>query len=155
MKIATLENQWIIVLMIAGLGLAAKATAHDQPGSLGVEGDATDYYQVTCSTAAGEVSDHLEVQVYDATVEQGGGKISAVVQKDLIAGAAADPYRADEFQNHDKSPGPPAFIGGGNGVYNVMVHKLKDGPKTYQLKYHCKSSTDLHTGTALITVQDQ
>ncbi|ADJ28043.1 hypothetical protein [Nitrosococcus watsonii] len=155
MKITALRNKWIVMLMIAGLGLSVKAVAHDQIGTLGVEGNATDYYLVTCSSDAGGVTDYLEVQIYDATVEQGGGKMSAVILREPVASTASDPYRADEFQNHDKNPGPPAFVGGGDGVYKVMVHKLKDGPKNYLLSYHCKSSVGLHTGTSILILQDQ
>lgn len=155
MKNATLRNKRAIVFMMAAFGFTAKAVAHDQIGALGNEASATDHFLIICSTDAGGESDLLEVSVFDATEGQGGGKVSAVVQRESVARTASDPFRVDENFNHDKNFGPLTAISAGNGAYNVMVHKLKEGPKNYVLQYHCKTNGGLHTGTALTILQDQ
>lgn len=165
MKNATLKIKPIIVFMMAMLGLtvAANAVAHDQIGSLGEDASATDYYMVTCSTDAGGESDRLEVRLLDATITPGGGKISAVIQRENVAATASDPVRVTRGEGcagfndvkQDKNPGPLSSVALGNGVYYIMVHKQKPGPKNYLLQYHCKSAEGIHTGTAIVTIQDQ
>lgn len=163
MRNATLKNKLVIVFMMAAFGLTVDAIAHDQIGALGQDSSATDYYLVTCSTDAGGVTGQLDVQIYDPTTTQGGGKISAVVKHGNVVGTASDPRRV-QWQNGnvctginkpDTEAGPPIFVHGGNGTYDVMVHKQKEGPKNYLLTYHCLSTEGTHTGTALITIQDQ
>lgn len=155
MKNATLKNKWVIASMVAALGYSVNGAAHDQVGALGNEASATDHYLIICSTEAGEASDVLEVRVFDATEAQGGGKISAVVQRESVVRTASDPFRVDKDFNHDKNFGPLTSVSGGNGAYNVMVHKLKTSPKSYLLEYHCKTNSGIHTGTSLTVLQDQ
>jgi hypothetical protein len=146
---ATLKSKWGIIIMMAALGFTTNAVAHDQIGALGEDGSATDYYLVTCSTDAGGVTGQLETFIYDPTTTQGGGKISVVSQFGNAATTASDPVRTDT------NPGPPAYLPGTDGTYNLFVHKLKAGPKNYLLSYQCLTSEGVHTGTALITIQDQ
>jgi hypothetical protein len=149
MNNATLKSKRVIVFIMAAFGFTTNAVAHDQIGALGEDGSATDYYLVTCSTDAGGVTGQLETYIYDPTTTQGGGKISVVSQFGNAATTASDPVRTDT------NPGPPAYLPGTDGTYNLFVHKLKAGPKNYLLSYHCLSSEGAHTGTALITIQDQ
>jgi hypothetical protein len=163
MRNATLKNKLVIVFMMAAFGLTVEAMAHDQIGTLGDAEDATDYYLVTCSTDAGGVTGQLEVQVFDPTVTIGGGKISAVVKHENIVSTASDPQRVQwqdgnvctGISEPDTEYGPPTFVHGGNGTYDVMVHKQKQGPKNYVLQYHCLTDAGIHTGTSLIILQDQ
>jgi hypothetical protein len=165
MRNATLKNKLVIVFMMAvfGLTVSIAALAHDQIGALGEPADATDYYLVTCSTDAGGVTGKLEVLLFDPTRTQGGGKMSAVVKHGNIVRTASDPQRV-QWQNGnvctgisepDTEYGPPVSVHGGNGTYDVMVHKQKQGPKNYVLQYHCKTNTGIHTGSSLIVIQDQ
>ncbi|BAW80170.1 hypothetical conserved protein [Candidatus Nitrosoglobus terrae] len=148
-----MRNKQIIVFIIAALKFNANAVAHDQVGSLGEDASATDYYLVMCSTSPGGETGLLRTQILDATTTAGGGKISVVSQFQnetmIKAATASDPNRLDD------QPGPAAILPGANGAFNVFVHKLKEGPKNYQLTYHCMTSEGSHTGTSLTTIQDQ
>lgn len=165
MKSVTLKIKSIILFIMATFGFTANAVAHDQIGTLLDPASATDYYLVTCSTGGGGESDRLEVRIKDLTTAVGGGKLSAVVQNDVVGvvATASDPVRVARGEGcegwsnvtQDTEFGEPVSISAGNGAYTVMVHKQKAGPKTYSLEYHCKSSTGLHTGTALLVLQDQ
>ena len=131
------------------VSFGAVCSAHELSDSLDSSYTSTDVYYVTCSTDSGGVSDYLEFSVLDATQNPGGGKISTMVWAGGIAVQTGDPVRA----NADFSP--VAAVHAGNGLYQVFVHKLKEGPKVYSLQYHCKSATGAHTGTSKITIQDQ
>lgn len=165
MKSVTLKIESIILFIMASFGFAANAVAHEQVGSLLDPASATDYYLVTCSTDGGGASDHLEVRIKDLTTAVGGGKLSAVVQNDVagVVATASDPVRVARGEGcegwnnvtQDTEFGEPASVSAGNGAYTIMVHKQKAGLKSYFLEYHCKSSTGLHTGTALLVLQDQ
>ena len=125
------------------------AGAHDQVGTLLNEASATDLYQITCSTDSGGSSDLLEIQIIDPTTTQGGGKISAVLKKNNVVRTTADAIRADANFS------PEISLSAGNTTYDVMVHKLKTGFKNYQLSYHCKNNNGNHTGTSLVTLQNE
>lgn len=163
MKSVTLKIESIILFIMATFGFTANAVAHDQVGSLGLSADATDYYLVTCSTDGGGESDRLEVQIKDLTTTTGGGKLSAVVQREDVVTTASDPQRVNRGEGcagwddvtKDTDFGNLVQLSKGNGVYYIMVHKQKPGLKSYLLQYHCKSSTGLHTGTSLLVIQDQ
>jgi hypothetical protein len=43
----------------------------------------------------------------------------------------------------------------GDGVYQVLVDKSSAGTETYTLEFHCESSTDIHTGTEDVQLQNQ
>jgi len=125
------------------------AGAHDQVGSLLDAASATDLYLITCSTDSGGVSDLLEIELIDPTTTAGGGKISAVIQKDTTVRTTSDAVRADTNFS------PAVSISRGNTSYYVTVHKLKTGLKSYTLSYHCKNNNGSHTGTSLVTLQNE
>lgn len=175
MRKVTLKNKLVIASMMAALGFTTEAIAHNQAGALGEAADATDYYMVTCSTDAGGVTDKLQVSILDPTTTQGGGKESVVVKQGTVVTTASDPVRVHWVDANgnpisigdiyhgvegahpipDTEYGPETYLLGGNGVYDVMVHKLKESPKNYVLQYHCLTANDLHTGTSIILLQDQ
>lgn len=148
MNFSTLKN--ILVLTSVTLAGASNiAEAHDQIGTLLDAASATDLYQITCSTDSGGSSDYLEIQVIDPTTTPGGGKISAVLQKGTTVRTTSDAVRADAGFS------PAVSLSAGNTSYFVMVHKLKTGLKNYQLTYHCKNNDGSHTGTSLVTLQNE
>lgn len=124
MKKSISEIVFLAHFSLASLGFAGMVSAHDQAGALGMDGSAVDVYQVTCSTDSGGVSDHLEVQVFDPTTTPGGGKISAVVRRNSVVLNSSDSVRADTERS------PVLSMSGGDGNYDVMVHKLKTGLKS-------------------------
>ncbi|CAH9017696.1 hypothetical protein [Candidatus Nitrosacidococcus sp. I8] len=144
---------WNGIIGLFILGTSIQATAHNQIGSLGDPADATDYYMVQCSTDEGGTTGQLYLQIFDGTTTQGGGKVSVVGEFPAgnIATTASDPDRFSPM------PGGPSSLlkPGTDGTYNMFVHKLKEGVKQYNVTYHCQSSEGAHTGTSILTIQDQ
>lgn len=130
-------------------GYCSLVSSHELSGSLGDPFYSTDVYNVQCSTDSGGVSDFLETSITDITKTSGGGKVSAVIQAGGVVTQTSDPIRDDGISSPEQS------VHAGNGIYEIFVHKLKAGAKVYTLDYHCKSSTGAHTGTSVITVQNQ
>ena len=129
------------------LGFAGMASAHDvlnQP--IGATVGATDYFQVTCSTAGTVATALLEVQVNDDTA--GASILSLRVQKGLIAGNTTDPTGANGVYS------PLVSVAGGNGIYNVTVGKTTAAARQYDILYHCKNGAT-HTTTSISQKQNQ
>ncbi|CAB1275100.1 hypothetical protein [Candidatus Nitrosacidococcus tergens] len=142
---------WNIVVVLLTLGLTTQVAAHNQIGSLGDPVGATDYYLVQCSTDEGGTTGRLYLQIFDGTTTQGGGKLTVTGQFQQVAISASAPVRGAPM------PGGPASLlqPGTDGTYTMFVTKLKEGVKQYNVTYHCQSSEGVHTGTSIITVQDQ
>ena len=129
------------------LGYAGMASAHDllnQP--IGATVGATDYFQVTCSSAGTTPTLVLEVQVNDDTA--GASILSLQVQKGLIARNTTDPAGANGVFS------PLVSVAGGNGVYNVIVNKTTAAARQYDFLYHCKNG-GTHTTTSISQKQNQ
>lgn len=183
MRKVTLKNKLLIASMMAALGFTTEAMAHNEAGSLGEAADATDFYQVRCTTDSGGTTGKLWISILDPTPTQGGGKESVVgqvvdqskVTQGGFIQTASDPVRVHWVDANgnlisigdiykgvegahpipDTEYGPETYLWGGNGAYTLAVHKLKAGTKNYVLQYHCLTANDLHTGTTIILLQDQ
>ncbi|MGH8474703.1 MAG: hypothetical protein ACRERV_03645 [Methylococcales bacterium] len=150
MKKYSLKKYLLVCLTLFSGVYSAGLSCHDLFGkTLGQPFYATDVYHVTCTTDSGGASDYLETSIIDTTQTTGGGKISAVTKGGGVVEQTGDPGR------NDGNYSPPLLVHGGNGLYEVFVHKLNKGPKIYSLQYHCKSSGGAHTGTEIITIQNQ
>jgi hypothetical protein len=146
-----------LLVLVAAAGWAGAARAHDQNGSLGSSGSATDFYQVTCAIDedGGLVPARLFLQLRDNTsVPETAALVAVQAQKGALAANATDPSGADAL------PGPGTAVYGGAGVYDVLIYKTGSGTETYSLTYHCETAPDAvgqtdHTPTSITTRQNQ
>lgn len=132
--------------------LAGAASAHTQSGSLGNGAASTDYYQVICSDDGTGPPASLSVQILD-----GAPAAAPLVSVQVRSGEAL----ANTTDPNDGDGTASAVIhvnGGAEVVYEVLVDKSGVGVENYVLTYHCltgPNGTGLHTGTDLITRQNQ
>jgi hypothetical protein len=134
------------------LGYAGIASAHDvtnQP--IGATLSATDYFQVSCFDDGTGNAVRLDIQVNDDTA--GASILSLQVKKGLLAKNTTDATGANGAYSPLVSLQPP--VGQGNGVYDVLVDKTTAAARQYDIKYHCMTSDNLHTGTSISQKQNQ
>lgn len=131
------------------LGLWGTATlAHTFVLPLGEAAGATDYYGLICSSDGGADTDHIYLDVRTET--PGGPLVSIVVRKGAVAMSTTDPVSGDV----NGSPG--INVPGGNGVYDIFVHKSGAGAVVYTATVHCLDKTGtIHTGTDGVVYQKQ
>lgn len=140
-----------VASVVAVLVYAITAVAHTQSGSLGTAAAATDYYQVSCTDDGGGPPASLVAQVQ--SLSPSGSPVPAVVvHRRNIAASSTDPVGGDSGAS------PLVAVNADDGVYNVFVIKSAAGTVNYTLTYHCMTGpngTGLHTGTTLVTQQNE
>lgn len=126
------------------IGGAAWAHTYDVP--MGEAPGLTHYAGFICSNDAGFDSDHLVAQIRNNT--PGAPAVSVVVVKDSRAATTTDTVSGDAQAS------PAIQVRGGNGVYQVLVHKSGSGALNYTLTVHCmEASGQIHTGTDVMVYQ--
>ncbi len=139
-----------VLLAVLHVGIAS---AHTQVGALGKAAAASDIYQITCPEEVAGVPPRLDVQIRDLKPKK-PPRLTVSVEKDLASVSSTDP------RDGDKGFSPLVSLDGGAGNYHVMVSKTAANDKKrafkeiYTLQYHCMSGA-LHTGTELVTLQNQ
>jgi hypothetical protein len=132
--------------------LAGPAAAHTQSGSLGAEASATDLFQVVCSNDGTGAPGSLSVQILD-DVPAAAPKVGVQVRGGLLLATSTDAV------DGDTTPSPLIHVDVTTTlVFDVLVDKTGAGSENYVLTYHCvtgPNGTGLHTGTALVTRQNQ
>jgi hypothetical protein len=150
-------RSWLAASMLAAAGHAGIASAHTQTGVLGKRADASDIYEITCIDDGNGTPARLEVQIEDL-VPIKAPLVNVQVQKNSESVTATDP------KDGDNRPGPLVGNTGGAGAYTVTVSKLPKPRKPdktrrkkelYRLTYHCVTSSNQHTGTDIVTTQNQ
>lgn len=148
MRIGSLKSVFVVASFVVAVEHSGIASAHSQSGALGSMARATDQYQVTCSTDGGGATRRLALRVRDnAPVRT--PVVSAQVRKGALATNTTD------AKDGNAAYSPRVYLNGGNGVYYVMVNKTRKGVEKYTLEYHCQTKSGGHTGTAIITLQNQ
>lgn len=135
-------------LLAAVAGYSAITSAHSVSGSLGAAAGATDFYQVTCSDDGNGTPFYLVTSIL-ATSSAATPHVSVQDRKDNVATNSTDPT------NGDTSYSPEVHLNGDPGLYNVLIDKNGTGPQSYTLQFHCMTSGNVHTGTDIVTVQNQ
>ena len=129
-------------------GYASMVSAHDVSNqTIGVGAGKVDYFQVTCFNDGNGPAARLEIQEHVDTV--GGATLSLVVLKGSVAKNTTDPVSGDNAYSPLKS------VYGGNGIYHVLVHKKNSYARQYDIRYHCITSGNTHTGTSIAHIQNQ
>ncbi len=147
MKIVSLKNACATASFLIAVGHTNITLAHTQVGALGSGAGATDLYTVTCSTDSGGATFRLSMRVSDDTA--GSGKVGVQTRRGNIATNSTDQTGGDGAYS------PIVYNNGGDGAYNVLVDKPRSGTNNYTLQFHCETSTGVHTGTSVVTNQNQ
>ena len=149
MNLVSLKNAFVAAAFLFAVGHTDMAPAHSLRGALGSRAQATDLYQITCfAEDGGPATDHLSIGVRDNKPVK-KPLVSVQVQKGSVATNRTDATDGNATFSRD------ATIHGGDGVYQVLVDKSSAGAETYTLEFHCESSTDVHTGTEDVQLQNQ
>ena len=136
----------------AWLAAASIASAHNQNGALGTAAGATDYYQVTCSDDGNGPAAYLAFEITDLAPKAApivSGQVAAIVGRVGVAANTTDAVDGNAASS------PTINVQGGNGVYYVTIDKTKAGAELYSFDYHCMTSSGVHTGTSIYTLQSQ
>jgi hypothetical protein len=141
-------------LLVAGSFLVAMgqmgiASAHNLGESFTTgRAAAVDFYQVTCFDDGGSgLPDHLIFGVKDLTANT--AKVSVLVQK----GTSCPPNCAKSItdtNDTDAEYSRLVRVKRGGGVYNMVVSHTAAGMDSYDVQYHCQTSTGVHTGTSIL-----
>jgi hypothetical protein len=135
----------ILLLFISGYASIVSADSITN-ASLGATGGAVDYYQISCASLNTLATGRLDIQVKDRTA--GASILSLNMQKGLHARKTTDATGGDTGFS------PFASIGGGNGIYHVMVSKTTGPARFYDINFHCMNGTT-HTVTSYSLKQNQ
>jgi hypothetical protein len=143
-------------LLVAGsflvaMGQVGVASAHNQGESFTTgRAAAVDFYQVTCFDDGSGLPDHLMFGVKDLTANT--AKVSVLVQKGTSCSPTCAKSITDTNDNDDEHSGLVQVKRGG-GVYNMFVSHTAAGTDSYDVQYHCETSTGVHTGTNISAQQ--
>ncbi|MDO9103471.1 MAG: hypothetical protein Q7U57_00780 [Methylovulum sp.] len=149
MKKISLKPVLAMVSLLAVLGQANVAVAHDQSGSLGNANSAIDQYQVHCFDDGSGANDHLEVAVKDLA-PKATPKVSLQVIRDDTATNTTDAV------DGDASYSPEVSVKGSADQYYLMtVDKTAAGAENYLIEYHCITGDNQHTGTDIFSLTNQ
>jgi hypothetical protein len=143
-------------LLVAGsflvaMGQAGAVSAHNQGGSFTTgRAAAVGFYRVTCFNDGSGPPDHLFFEVKDLTANT--AKVSVLVQR----GTSCSPRCAKSITDTDDTDdqySPSVRVKQGGGVYNMFVSHTAAGSDSYDVQYHCQTSTGVHTGTDISAKQ--
>ena len=128
-----------------GLLLQPPAWAGSLVGSLEVDAEATDFFEVTCSDAGNGAPASLVVSIED-TAPLAAPLMSEQIVKGNAATNTTDPVDGDAVESSD------VFVDGGAGTYDVFVDKTESGVESYVLRFACMTGaggTGVETGTTI------
>jgi len=145
---SNLKNLMMASTLSLIAGYASMVSAHDMSNqTIGAGAGKVDYFQVTCFNDGSGNAARLDIQEHVDTA--GPAILSLQVHKGLIAINTTDPVGGDPAYSPLKS------VYGGNGVYNVLVDKNSYDPRQYDIRFHCITSDNKHTGTSISRKQNQ
>ncbi len=155
MKMLFKKNVFITILNGLLLGYCGLSFAHNQSGSFttGLV-SAVDYYVVSCSDDGNGAPAYLEAQVKDMTANS--AKVNILVQKGTTGCStkACAQFSIDTIDS-DTGYSPLIKLSQASGSYNLYVSHTGSGTDSYDVSVHCKTATNLHTGTAVSAKQQQ
>lgn len=154
MKFKTMKGTLVAVFFGLMVSQAGSALAHNQGGSFTTGlAAAVDYYQVTCSDDGNGAPSYLEAQVKDMTANT--SKVNILIQK----GTSCTTNKCAQFSidttDSDTTYSPLVRVTQGAGVYNLFVQHTAAGTDSYDVLVHCKTATGVHTGTSVLSRQQQ
>lgn len=154
MRFSTLKNT--LAAVVCGLLASQTGTvlAHNQGGGFTTGlAAAVDFYQVTCSDDGNGAPSYLEAMVKDMTANT--AKVSILVQKGTSCTVNKCAQSSTDTTDSDAVYGPLIKITQGAGVYNLFVLHNVAGTDSYDVAMHCKTAGGVHTGTSVVSRQQQ
>ncbi|MXS76681.1 hypothetical protein ABF87_01645 [Nitrosomonas sp. JL21] len=155
MKFSGLKNTVATVLGGLMISQAGAVLAHNQAGSF-TTGLAAgiDFYQVSCFDDGAGAPSYAEAQVKDMTANS--SKVGIVLQKGTTPCTANKCAQAStDTTDTDAAYSPLIRVTQGSGVYNLFVSHSTAGTDSYDVQVHCKTATNVHTGTSVSSKQQQ
>ena len=147
-----------IISLVAGsviLTHSVFALAHNQAGSFPTGlAAAVDFYTVSCTDDGNGAPSYLEARVKDMTANS--SKVNITIQKGTTncnTNACAR-FSLDSADN-DAGYSPLVKLTQGAGTYNLYVAHTAAGTDSYDVELHCKTATNVHTGTSTTSRQQQ
>jgi hypothetical protein len=151
MRFLVRKNLLVAGSFLVAMGQVGIASAHNQGESFTTgRAAAVDFYQVTCFDDGSGLPDHLIFGVKDLVANT--AKVSVLVQK----GTSCSPTCAKgitDTDDIDDQYSPSVRVKQGGGVYNIFVSHTTAGTDSYDVQYHCETSTGVHTGTNISAQQ--
>ena len=152
MRSKLLKKTLVTSLILAAIAYANYAAAHSAGATIDAAGNnasAADLAQVICYDDGDGPTDHLFVQIQDASSPVSGLLVSAQIYKDNKM------TNTTETVSGDANASPGTTLNGGNGVYYLSVSKTATGARDFTVTYHCQTAADVHTGTDITVLQVQ
>lgn len=153
MKFSNLKGMLVLLFVLMTLNVVT-ASAHNQAGSFTTGlAAAVDYYQATCFDDGSGAPSYLEAQVKDMTASS--AKVSVLVHK----GTSCTTNKCAQFRvdsgDRNTTYSPLVKVPQGSGVYSVFVMHTAASTDSYDVALHCKTSSGAHTGTSVVSRQQQ
>lgn len=155
MKFSGLKNTVATVLGGLIISQAGAVLAHNQAGSFTTGLAAgVDFYQVSCFDDGAGAPSYAEAQVKDMTANS--SKVGIVMQKGTTPCTTNKCAQAStDTTDTDAAYSPLIRVTQGSGVYNLFVSHSTAGTDSYDVQVHCKTATNVHTGTSVSSKQQQ
>lgn len=154
MKFTTMKGALIRVLFGLMVNQTGAALAHNQGGSFTTGlAAAVDFYSATCFDDGNGAPSYLEAQVKDMTANT--SKVNILVHK----GTSCTTNKCAQFSldatDSDATYSPLIRVTQGAGVYSIFVQHTAAGTDSYDVAMHCKTVSGIHTGTSVVSRQQQ
>jgi hypothetical protein len=136
--------------VIVTTGYAAICGAHGGGAVLDPAGNKATFTalaRVTCFDDGNGAADYLVAKIRDNSPPVPGMFVSLQLLKGSKAISITDTTPGDaDFS-------PEVTLQGGNGTYFMMADKTMAGARNFEVEWHCKTATGVHTGTDLFVDQ--
>ena len=152
MKYVTLKKAFITASILAAVGYAGAALAHNGGGPIDSgsnNASATDLAVVSCYNDGNGAPAYLFGQIQDMSPPVPGQLLSFHIQKGQQMITSTDTVSGDAFHS------PAVRLNGGAGDYYISATKTAPGVRLFDVIWHCMTSSDTHTGTDISVYQVQ
>lgn len=153
MQFSNVKGMLVPILALMAI-YANTVSAHNQAGSFTTGlAAAVDFYQVTCFDDGNGTPSYLEAQVKDMTASS--SKVSILAHKGTSCTTNACAQFSVDTTDSNTAYSPVVKITQGSGVYSLFVMHTAAGTDSYDVAFHCKTSTGVHTGISVVSRQQQ
>lgn len=153
MQFSNVKGMLVPILALMAI-YANTVSAHNQTGSFTTGlAAAVDFYQVTCFDDGNGTPSYLEAQVKDMTASS--SKVSILAYKGTSCTTNGCAQFSVDTTDSNTTYSPLVKITQGSGVYSLFVMHTAAGTDSYDVAFHCKTSTGVHTGTSVVSRQQQ
>lgn len=146
----------VVMAVLGGLVMsqASSVLADNQSGSFTtglVAG--VDFYQVTCFDDGNGAPSYFEAQVKDMTANT--SKVNILIYKGTACTTNKCAQSSLDTTDSDTGYSPLIKVTQGAGTYYLFVKHTATGTDSYDVIFHCKTASNVHTGTSITSRQQQ